>query len=75
MRHAASRFRRCSLVDTRGQAASFRFSRLTVKLGEKPFAEDVLVRRLSASLSLARQDVRTHTNELIVTIPIIVTII
>jgi hypothetical protein len=45
-----------------------------VKLGEKPFAEDVLVRRLSASLSLARQDVRTHTNELIVTIPINVTI-
>jgi hypothetical protein len=45
-----------------------------VRLGEKFFAEDTLVRRLSASLSLARQEVRTHTNELIVTIPINVTI-
>lgn len=45
-----------------------------MRLGEKFFAEDTLVRRLSASLSLARQEVRTHTNELIVTIPINVTI-
>jgi hypothetical protein len=45
-----------------------------VKLGEKSFAEGRLVRRLSASLSLARQEARTHTNVLIVTIPINVTI-
>lgn len=45
-----------------------------MKLGEKSFADGMLVRRFSASLSLARQEARTHTNELIVTIPMNVTI-
>ena len=45
-----------------------------MKLGEKFFADGMLVRRLSASLSLARQEARTHTNALIVTIPMNVTI-
>lgn len=56
------------------QAASFRFSRFTVKRGEKSLADGRLVRRRSASLSLAKEEAKTHTNELIVTIPINVTI-
>lgn len=75
MRLTASRTVRDSSEDTRGQAASFKFSRLTVKRGEKSLADGRLVRRRSASLSFAKQKARTHTNELIVTIPINVTII